>query len=520
MKTIRINTIMALLVLLTLGSCSDFLDEKSPNDIVEENFWKTENDLFLGITAAYSTLTQNYMYGPFEYEWVPLVFRSDEMESLSPWTNWPEMMTFRLDNTPYEINQFWHLQYTLIARANQVIEAAEKMENISEDIKTRYIAEGRFLKSFAYLRLLQNFRHPVFIEKFSQTEEDFYNKQPERSVIFEQIEKDLSYAKQYLPKYSGNNPDGRALAGSAAAFLGKAYLYQQKYKEAVAEFTAITQGEYGPYGLLDDFNDNFNGKNENSKESLFQSQFGSSNLNARTTHSIGLSYGSYEEAWPSQWLFNEMSKELDKDGNYDPRLFGTLYCNVENSMHPEYTDSYREHFAEAIAKAEAEGQPVIFTDKDGKKVYYNKMQGVKYAQSPEDMADGWRNTTNINYMRYADVLLMLAEALNEDGQTAKAATYLNQVRDRANMKNISAELSKEEMRDKIMTERILELSFEMDRYCDLTRWDAAGFIDMKTVLESHNKLGINNFQKGKHEYLPIPQTEITNNKNIDPNKVW
>lgn len=519
MKKIIIN-IVCLLTLFVAVSCSDFLDEKSPNDIVEDNFWKTENDLFLGITAAYSTLTQNYMYGTFEYEWVPLVFRSDEIESLSPWTNWPEMMTFRLDNTPYEINRFWYHQYAMIARANQVIEAAEKMENIDGSVKSRYIAEGKFLRSFAYMRLLQNFRYPVFLEKFSQTEEDFYNTQPERSVIFGLIEQDLIYAKQHLPKYDGANADGRAMRGSAAAFLGKAYLYQQKYKEAITEFSAISKGEYGSYGLLAKFEDNFNGKNENSKECLFQSQFGSSNLNARTTHSVGLSYGSYEEAWPTQWVFNEMSKELDKDGNYDTRLFGTLYCNVQNSMHPEYTDSYREHFADAIAEAEAKGGEPIFTDKDGKKIYYNRMQGVKYAQSPDDMADGWRNTTNINYMRYADVLLMLAEALNEDGQTALAAEYINQVRERANMVPVSASLSKESMREKIIRERVLELSFEMDRYCDLTRWDAAGFINMKDVLASHNKSGITNFQQGKHEYLPIPMDEVTNNKNLDSSKLW
>ncbi|MDR1919954.1 MAG: RagB/SusD family nutrient uptake outer membrane protein [Tannerellaceae bacterium] len=516
----QIVIIIASLTLLAASACSDFLDEKSPNDIVEENFWTTENDLFLGITAAYSTLTQNYMYGTFEYEWVPLVFRTDEMESLSPWTNWPEMMTFRLDNTPYEINRFWYLQYTLIARSHQVIEAAGRMTGIDESVKNHYIAEGRFLRSFAYLRLLQNFRYPVLIEKFSQTEDDFYNKQPEREVIFKLIEDDLSFAKQHLPKYNGSNADGRALAGAAAAFLGKACLYQQKYREAAAELEALVRGDYGPYGLLPNFDDNFNGKNENSRECLFQSQFGASNLNARTTHSVGISYGSWEEAWPAQWLFDEMSKELDQDGNYDLRLFGTLYCNVENSMHPEYTDSYREHFADVIAESEQKGGSPLFTDKDGKVVYFNKMQGVKYAQSPEDMADGWRNTTNINYMRYADVLLMLAEALNESGETTAATAYLNQVRERANMTPLPATLSKEALREKIMRERVLELSFEMDRYCDLTRWDAAGLIDMKEVLASHNKLGINNFQKGKHEYLPIPLDEITNNKHIDPTKVW
>lgn len=511
---------LAVFTLFVASGCSDFLDEKSPNDIVEDNFWKTENDLYLGVTAAYSTLTQNYMYGTFEYEWVPLMFRTDEIESQSPWANWPEMMTFRLDNTVFEINRFWFLQYSLIARANQVIEAAERMDGLEENVKNRYIAEGKFLRSFAYFRLLQNFRYPVFVEKFSQTEDDFYNKQPERSVIFAQIEMDLQFAKQYLPKYEGGNADGRALAGAAAGFLGKAYLYQQKYKEATAEFTSITKGEFGSHGLLVDFNENFNGKNENSKECLFQSQFGTSTQNARTTHSVGLSYGSYEEAWPSQWVFNEMSQEFTKDGNYDPRLFGSLYCNLPGSMHPEYENEYREHFAENIAEAEAKGGTPIFVDKDGKKIYYNKMQGIKYGQSAVDMADGWRNTTNINYMRYADVLLMLAEALNEDGQTTSAAEYLNQVRDRANMPSVSASLSKEAMRTKIMHERTLELAFEMDRYCDLTRWDAAGFFDMKAVMASHNKLGINNFQKNKHEYMPVPQDEITNNKNLDPAKLW
>ena len=122
-------------------------------------------------------------------------------------------------------------------------------------------------------------------------------------------------------------------------------------------------------------------------------------------------------------------------------------------------------------------------------------------------------------MRYADVLLMLAEAVNETSGPDAALPYINQVRERALMPAIGTGLSKENFREKLMHERAVELSFESRRWYDLVRWHEAGWINIKQVLIDNNKPGAANFDM-RHLYYPIPEIEYEVNPNLDRSKQW
>jgi len=530
MKTYKFILGLAFIAVLTNFGCSeDFLDKKNPNDVTTEAFWKTENHLYLGITSVYATISFDYMYGQFEYNWVPNACRADDYTNTSPWYGWKNMENFTLNNTYYEIEEWWNMNYRAIAQSNQVLENVDKVAGLVELTRSadEWKAEARFLRAYSYVNLLNSFRYPVFSDAFAKTEEDYFKTQPERDVIWQLVEEDLNFAMNYLPVSRDEDPDnfdnvGRAVAAAAAAYLGKAYLTQGKYSDAVTVLSKIRNGDFGTYSLIEDFGENFDGTMENNEESLFEIMYANNPINKRrTVHSIGGALND-REIYPSNWIFNEMKSELDLDGNYDERLMATIFCNLPGSYSITGEDFYADRYAGQIAAANADpvNNPVLFTDKDGNEVRFNVLHYNKYQQSPNDMVDGWRNINNIVVMRYADVLLMLAEAENEVQAAPGTLAYacVNEVRDRANLAPLGG-LTKQQFREKIMHERAVEFAGENTRFADLVRWDEHGFITLKEYLGLHGK-DATNFVDGKHEYLPIPYKEIASNPNIDPGKQW
>lgn len=530
MKTYKLKIGIALLAILFTTACSkDFLDKKDPNNVTTKSYWKTEKDLYLGTTAVYATISFDYMYGTFEFSYVPLASRADDFTNTSPWYGWKNMENFTLDNTYIEIEEWWNMNYRAIAQANQVLAKVDDVSTLVTLTKpaNEWKAEAKFLRAYAYMNLLNSFRYPVYSEVFAQSEGDLFKSQPDRDIIWKLVEDDLKFAMENLPKTRTEDPDnfdnvGRAVAASSAAYLGKAYLTEGKYADAVAVLTKIHNGDYGTYSLIADFGKNFDGTMENNSESLFEIMFGYNPVKkSRSTHSIGGAFND-REVFPSQWIFNEMRSELNKDGNYDPRLTSTLYCNLPGSTSVQEGDLYKNRYAGQIAEANANpaSNPVLFVDKDGNNVRFNILHFNKFQQSVDNMVDGWRNVNNIVVMRYSNVLLMLAEAENEaNGPTSLAYSCIKQVRDRANMADIPSGLSKDQFRTRIMHERAVEFAGENSRFSDLARWDAHGFIDLKTYLLSHGK-DANSFTKGKNEYLPIPYKEVSTNTALDPARLW
>ena len=292
--------------------------------------------------------------------------------------------------------------------------------------------------------------------------------------------------------------------------LGKAYLFRKDYTKAGTQFEKFINGELkGVYSLVPDYQDNFTETNENNSESLFEVQFqesggtdfnwtGNPSTSWKTVHAISVTYGmegaGFSDYLPTHWIFEEYKKEKTLDGAYDPRLRATIAFYDQSS-------------GDTTAYGRAWFNP---TDRIYPKKYTRDNLGVPY----ETVESG----INYRVLRYADILLMYAEVLNETGRTAEAYPYIQQVRDRAHLPNLSEVhpgMTQEAMRDQMAHERALEFAIEGQRINDLIRWGWF-YNDQKLAELKAHDADFNTWTPG-NEYLPIPQQELDANPAISPN---
>ncbi|MEP6845145.1 MAG: RagB/SusD family nutrient uptake outer membrane protein, partial [Panacibacter sp.] len=308
---------------------------------------------------------------------------------------------------------------------------------------------------------------------------------------------------------------GRATKGAAAGLLGKAYLYRKDYTNAKAEFDKFFTGELkNVYLLMPDYRDNFKDINENNSESLFEIQFtpgigtdmnwaGDPVASWKQVQTISITYGQegagFSDYLPTRWIYDEYKKEKTVDGKSDPRLLVTIasYEPDDNSVM-------------AYGKPWWNPTTSIYPRK-----YTN--DGVGNGK-PDEFSPFGESGINYRVLRYADILLMYAEVLNETGNTSGAYSYIQQVRTRANLPDLATvkpNMTQEQMRDQLAHERALEFAIEGQRINDLIRWGWFYNPAKLAELKSHD-VDFNTWTAG-NEYLPIPQQELDVNKNLLPN---
>jgi hypothetical protein len=326
--------------------------------------------------------------------------------------------------------------------------------------------------------------------------------------VWAQVEKDLTEASADLPEQWTGNEIGRATKGAAQALLGKALMQQHKWADAKTAFDYLVTGAGKNYYDLVDYKDNFRAENENNKESVFEIQFSDVNKSAEgdgpsanvgsnraqffAPRSIGWSDGQARF-----WLVNEFKKEKTTDNKIDPRLRYTLFYP---GLEADFGDkTYGRSWEWGADEA------------------WFKKYSRDYMRSNED----YFNQVNNRVIRFADVLLMYAEALNELGQTADAYQYVNRVRTRVNMAGLATAYpaignNKDLFRERLKVERSLELCGESVRWADLKRW---GDLDNKASVDkvALRDPDFKNFVVGKHIRLPLPQVEVDNNTNLSQN---
>lgn len=507
-----------LFLALLLTGCKKQLDIQNPNAKTIDLYWKTADDAQLGVNAIYNSLIQDGTY----MRMFPALTdsRGDDFGGDSPWTDLVQVGTFTIPSTSGPVQWVWATHYQIIWRANQVIINVPAI-TMDENLKTRILGQAHFLRGLALFNLANTYKSiPVPLE-LPTDKSKYYTPTATEDVLWNQIFADFKAAKEALPvSYAGlSGPDagqiGRATKGAATGMLGKAYLYQKKWTEAAAEFNELINGaQKGHYTLVADYRDNFKEINENNSESLFEVQFGQPdavggtvmnyggepNANWKQVSSTGRTYAmdgyGYSDFLPTRWIYNEFKMEKTKEGKSDPRLLATL------------------------ATYEPEDNSIT--------VYGNKWPFALNAVYPRKYThDGlnWpgnddQENSGINYriLRYADVLLMYAEALNELGNTAAAYPYIQQVRDRAKLPDLVSVrpgMNQAQMRDQLGHERALEFAIESNRINDIIRWgwlyDAAKLAELK----AHDP-DFNTWTPGK-EYLPIPLSELNVNPNLQRN---
>lgn len=519
MKNMKLKiSITALLLLSMVGvvniSCSDdVLNQVNPNSISPDTFWKDESDATKGIIGAYSPLTHIWYYTRFE------IFTSDYRDDLVNGFNTSERTAVGSFNGIAGSNGsrwVWQAMYQGVSRANEVIFRVPQIESIDSTVRDNITGEGYFIRAFNYFNLVQRWLNLPLIT-LPNSEVDLLNvTQAPSSEVWALIEADLKQAQNLLPDSWPADQTGRATSGAATGMLGRVYLYQGKYAEAKAEFLKVMDGSYQ---LMDDYAHNFTEEFENNAESLFEIQLiadgnqgwggDAPNRGKGSAYQADLAprgYTNQNGMRINQWALDLFLDEQTINGEIDPRTFVTFFWNTEE------TTQYRGKTLRSrtfLNTAYTDAYPATDTN-----VYGNKWMDWEFTGRSESRDGGWHGAgNNLRILRYADILLMFAEAeFMLNGSTTAALDAINEVRARADMPAF-ATITMQDIED----ERIKELSLERTRYYDLLRWDRVKSRIVDNPEFKNESAGTSAYKPGR-EYMAIPQNDIDRNPNLIQNE--
>jgi hypothetical protein len=477
----NIATIALLFISVLVTSCQKELDQE-PHLIYYDNFYQTGDDALSAVNAAYDVLGYVNQYS--SYLWLIQDIATDDCNARATLNdpNLHEFNTYNIQTTNNYLALIWQGSYLGISRANVVL---EKVPDIKMDsaLKERILGEARFLRGLYYFNLVRLFGEVPLITvpvSPSLTDDEIYLAKSSVSAVYNQITEDLSMAASKLPvKYSNANDKGRATRGAANGLLSKVFLTIKDFENAYK--TAALVIESNNYSLHADYTANFKEANKNGKESVFEVQF-YKKANSENSQMVisglpsipGLFAAGVEIMLPTEDLMNSF-----EEGDY--RLEATFF----NSY---WTYTFEPHIWK-------------YWDQDAYKPAATSQSGA-----------------NFMVMRYSDVLLIYAEALNEamGGPTTEAYDAVNQVRERARNENADvlpdlAGLNKEEFSLAVLNERRHEFVNEGQRWYDLVRTG--------TLIESVKRAKGDAADPKEINYLfPIPQRELDNNKNLKQNE--
>ena len=503
MRLRRILPALALGATALLGCRAD-TDLTNPNTPTVATFWKTESDATTGLTAVYQSL--NWLGSYQRWRAFNTDIRSDIGTSFSPWTDLANQSKFTYVDYDFPtLSDTWRDLYAGIGRANQVTTYVPNIA-MNEATKTRYVGEAKFIRGLHYYQLVTLYggNIPLYTTPPDVTDR---GGPAGDAAVWTQIEKDFTEAAAALPVQLMAESQGHATKGAAQGMLGKALLQQRKWAAAATALQPVVQGQLGAYDLVSDYAALFTPSGNNTKESLFENQMGTEDTCGQGVcglnfpRMIGPCGATWCDGRPTPFLFNTFRGETTTDGKPDPRLDATLFYYKGDT-----TMVHGETWAERRASEQAS-----YPDN----VLYFKKYSEYYDGST---TVNWDAPLNFKILRYADVLLMYAEALNEQGQTPQAYEYVNRVRARVRLAPLAAGLSQDGMRQAILTERIKEFALEGERWTDMLRQNLLSASNLPAV--KANDPEFNNFVVGKSERLPIPNIERNVNQNLPQNPGW
>ncbi len=478
--------ILSISFLMVLGGCEDFLERPPQGQLTQSSFPTTESDALLATNAVYNTLRHtSYNQGLF-----PLLdIMSDDANkgsnpddaasSVGPYDKFEHIAT---EGT---LANWWNTLFLGVKRANVVIENVPTIA-MDADKQARYIAEAKFLRALFYFDLVRAWGD---VPLYTSTLPDLEMGRTPAAQVYTQIENDLLDAITALPtQYSGDDL-GRATKGAAQALLARVYLFQKKYQKCSEYALAVINTHL--YDLETNFEDANSVTGEHGVESVFEvGAYGEEGL-----ENGGNQYANVQgvRGTPNRgWGFNRPSLDLmNSFETNDPRKEATVIFLGE--------------IIDGVTILGDGKTPDQTLDGSGNVIEiecYNQKVWTPGQTVPPSFGH------NRRLIRYADVLLMAAEALNELNRPAEALPLLEEVRARARAANpgILPEITttdKAQLRDAILNERRHELALEGFRFWDLVRTGRAASV-----------LGSLGFQANKHELFPVPQVELdlTGNK--------
>jgi len=511
-----------------VAACDDsFLETRPPDEVSDAIFWTQQKDAELAVNALY----QLYQAGGtnrtnrIAYQLDALTDNAWAQKSFDNWYSIGQGAATPLNGN---FGDFWADSYRSIRRANEILAHIDEIETIDAGLKERLIAETRFHRAFHYMYLINLFGDvPLVLEPLDDIAAASSVTRTPRAQIQEQIYADLDAAAAVLPERSEYPPEqyGRATRGAALGYKARAALWANDWNTVVAAAQEVMAS--GEYILEPDYHNLTRYAGDESREIIFADR------RAQTIRPQGAfadygprSFQGGSTFTPLRSLVDDYhmidglpideSPLFDPDNPYenrDPRMYSTLLYPgalfdgvVYNSLPSSTTpDQVRSDF-----NATATGY-----------------QFIKYV-NPEDKNDRGNSGVDFILMRYADVLLMYAEAkieLNQIDQTVYDA--INAVRSRADMPEITPPHTQDELREIVRHERRIELAFEGLRLFDIRRWGIAqqvmagqhygiDYIDENGNLQTI-PADFRSFDPARDMLWPIPQKEVDLNSNISQN---
>ena len=484
---LKYNLIAIALLGFSFSSCSDFLEQNPQTDLSENDFYKTADDILSAVNGAYSSLQEGDIYGNW-YVFGEIPSDNTRNQLSGSVTTQNEFDQFYIDTQNSMIANFWKAAYKVINRTNTILGRIDGIE-INTELANRYKLECKFIRALMYFNLVRVYGDvPLVLKEISISESYDILREPKENV-YNQIIADLKEA-QDLPVSYSTAEDGRATQGAAKALLANVYMTLHKYAEAETILAEIINS--GRYSLLentpgslniDGYKNVFSPVNHNSKEGIFEIQF------LKGGYGEGSNYA------------NNFAPE--NSGTNVVAVGGTGGNNIpEMDIYNAYEEGdLRRDFSMSLG-------------------YYDNRKNNEWVESryvctfmdvPYQNNDA---SNNYPVIRYADVILMYAEALNQNGKTAEACKYLNMTR-RRGFGYQTTETSPVDLQttDKaqfalmVEQERRVELAFENHRWFDLIRTGRAVEV-MRSKGFSLNETNL---------ICPIPQKQIDVNPKLTQN---
>ncbi len=512
----KLFIILTLSGLFAAGCNTDLLDTAPHNKYVQSNFWKSQEAANAYLTGAYAVLRYSGLYGGTA---TPLW-----METLTPNAYndgsdaWNVIASGNQSaSTGGIIANRWAHCYAGIGRCNTFLANVNKVD-MDEALESRMRGEAHFLRAIFYFNL-QNYWGdvPLILDPPDPKTQSDLPRTP-RAEVVQQILKDLDSAAMLLPLSYGAADLGRATKGAALALKARLLLFEasplfntendkSKWKAAAEAAKAVM--DMGQYALYPDYRALFLPENENNEEVIFDVQF----IYPDEGNSFDLIDRQYNSNAPLLSLaqaydmnnglpITDQASGYDPENPYknrDPRLYATIVFPGDKYMGQTVTE---DRFAITGFGVEKYS---IYTEEKPDPALADLKSGQSY--------------TNYIVLRYADILMMYAEAQNEySGPDASVYEAVNKVRERAGMPDLPAGLSQEDMRARIHHERRIEFACEGYYYNDIRRWKTAEKV-MNAPIKAYDgsEIAVRSFNPDRDYWWPITQSQLDLNPNLEQN---
>ncbi len=502
MKKIFVKRLLFLVIVaFTFTQCKKELLNIDPTIplITVDNYYKNEVEAINGVNAAYTPLSAIYN----GTAWHLGDIMSDDTD-LGGGGGGDGLETAELDNfnvTSFNpiISTLWAQSYFGILRTNLVIERVPLVPVMNADVRKRSIGEGHYLRALYYYHLVRIFGDiPLYTNVITAEQAATISRSPKKQV-YDTIIKDLKMAETLLPNTNSAANKGRATAGSAKGLLAAVYLTLGDKTNAAAKAKEVIDNRalYG-YNLYTDYGDNFKLQNENGQESMFEVQY----------RSGGGQFSDFGAGQKLNTFFAPRSQNIVQSAGYGWNVptkdfadsyqkTGAAYSTIIDKRRPSSMWVPGDAYDGYTQPAQLTGSPLGLNIRK----YF-----VPVANTLGDNG-GWTCALNVPIMRYAEVLLIYAEAAGP--AMGKASADL--IRARAGLAPLASGLSEAQYLDAIYKERRLEFAFEMHRWYDLLRHPDPNYF--VTVLKAAGKTNV----QQKHRFMPIPQGERDKNPNLSQN---